>query len=65
MDFCRADWIQIFKRCKGIKKDACKSDRSRQEISNGYFVSKVGFDTAKNESSKVYQIVARQLDRLS
>ena len=49
-------------RCKGIMisffnigsfhpKDARKSDRSHQELSNEYLVAKVFFDTADNESS--------------
>ena len=28
---------------------ACKSCRSRQELSNEYFLAKVGVDTAENE----------------
>ena len=58
-----------FQRCKGIQirffsfkgKDACKSDRSRQELSNEYFlftqylVSNIGFGTGENESLKVCQ----------
>ena len=28
---------------------ACKSCRSRQELSNEYFLAKIGFDTAENE----------------
>ena len=35
-------------RCK-----KCKSDRSRQELSNEYLVAKIGFDTAENEPLKV------------
>ena len=31
------------------KTHKCKSDRSRQEFSNEYLVSKIGFDTAENE----------------
>ena len=34
---------------KGAKE--CKSDRSRQELSNEYLVAKFGFDTAENESA--------------
>ena len=43
----------------------CKIDRSRQELSysNEYLVAKFGFNTAKNESSKVCQkVVGRQTD---
>lgn len=35
---------------KGARE--CKSDRSRQEFSNEYLVTKFGCDTAENESSK-------------
>ena len=31
----------------------CKSDRSRQELSNEYLVAKFGFNAAENESSKI------------
>ena len=34
---------------------ACKSCRSRQELSNEYLLAKIGFDTAENESLKVCQ----------
>ena len=37
-------------------KDACKSCRSRQELSNEYLLANFGFDTAENESLKVYLI---------
>ena len=33
--------------------EVCTSCRSRQELSNEYFLAKFGFDTAENESSKV------------
>ena len=45
-------------------KDACKSDRSCQELSTEYLIAKFGFDTGKNESSGVCQKLVRQLDRL-
>ena len=32
---------------------ACKSYRSRQELSNEYLLAKFGFDTAENEPLKV------------
>ena len=48
---------------KSLKE--CKSDRSRQELSNESLVLKFGFDTAENESSKLCHTVVRQLDRLS
>ena len=38
---------------KGAK--ACKSCRSRQELSNEYLLAKFGFDTAENEPPKVCQ----------
>ena len=38
---------------RGAKE--CKSDRSRQELSNQYFVAKFDFDTAENEPSEVCQ----------
>ena len=34
---------------------ACKSCRSRQELSNEYLLAKFGFDTAENEPLKVCQ----------
>ena len=37
----------LFARCK-----VCKSCRSRQELSNEYFLGKIGVDTAENEPSK-------------
>ena len=42
----------------------CKSDRSRQELSNEYFVAKLGVDTAENESSEVCQKLVRELEGL-
>ena len=39
---------------KGAK--GCKSDRSRQELSNEYFFAKIGVDTAENEPLKVHSI---------
>ena len=38
---------------KGVKE--CKSDRSRQELSNEYLVTKFGLATAENEFLKVCQ----------
>ena len=35
---------------------ACKSCRSRQELSNEYFIAKFGVDTAENEPLKVHLI---------
>ena len=43
----------------------CKSDRSRQELSNEYLVAKFAFDKDENEPSKVCQEVLSLLDRLS
>ena len=50
-----------------LPKDACKSDRSHQELflkldpnSNEYLVANFGFDTAENESSKACQKAVRQ-----
>ena len=42
---------------KGAK--LCKSSRSRQELSNEYFLAKIGFDPAENEPLKVCQKLAR------
>ena len=42
---------------KGAK--ACKSCRSRQELSNEYLLAKFGFDTAENEPLKVCQKLAK------
>ena len=49
----------------GEVQKECKSDRSRQELSNEYVLAKIVFDTAENESLKVCQQVVRQLHRLS
>ena len=38
---------------------ACKSCRSRQELSNEYLLAKIRFDTAENESLKVCQTFAK------
>ena len=35
---------------------ACKSCRSRQELSNEYLLAKIGVDTAENEPLKVHLI---------
>ena len=35
---------------------ACKSCRSRQELSNVYLLAKIGVDTAENEPLKVHLI---------
>ena len=39
----------VQRRVKG-----CKSDRSRQELSNEYLVAKFGFDKEENEPSQVW-----------
>ena len=51
-----SDWSPKVQKCV---KDACKSCRSRQELSNEYWVAKFGFDTAANEPLKVCQKLAR------
>ena len=38
-----------------LLEDACKSERSCQELSNEYLVAKIVLDTAENEPSKVCQ----------
>ena len=43
--------LLIYWSLSGAK--ACKSCRSRQELSNEYFLAKFGFDTEENEPSKV------------
>ena len=43
----------MFKVGSFLPKDACKSDRSRQELSNECLVVKFGFDTAENEPYQV------------
>ena len=40
---------------------ACKSCRSRQELSNEYLLAKLGVDTAENEPLKVCQKLEKQL----
>ena len=45
---------------------ACKSCRSRQELSNEYLLAKSGFDTAGNEPLKVCQkLVTSKLVRIT
>ena len=41
---------------------ACKSCRSREELSNEYFLAKFGFDTAENEPCKVCPLSAYRSD---
>ena len=48
-----------------MQRNACKSDRSRQKLSNECLVSNFGFDTAEDKSSKICEKVVRTLDRLS
>ena len=50
-------WLK-FGMLSGAK--ACKSCRSRQELSNEYSLSKFGFDTAENKPLKVCQKGAKQ-----
>ena len=45
----------IFNFSSVLPKDACKSDRSRQVLSNDYLFAKIGFDTAENDPSTVCQ----------
>ena len=42
---------------------ACKSCRSRQELSNEYLLAKFGFDTAENEPLKVCQKLAKHQNK--
>ena len=37
---------------------ACKSCRSRQELSNAYFLAKFGFDTAENELARHHMLLS-------
>ena len=46
-----SDWSPQVQKSKIAK--ACKSCRSRQELSNAYFLATFGFDTAENEPLKV------------
>ena len=46
-----------FKCGSFLPEDACKSDRSRKELSDGCLVAKVGFDAAENETFPVCQKV--------
>ena len=43
----------FLKYCGLSGAKACKSCRSRQELSNEYFLAKIGVDTEENESYKV------------
>ena len=49
--------IEISNASRPIKEKEEKHEhgicRSRQELSNGYLIAKIGFDTEENESSKV------------
>ena len=38
--------------------EVCKSFKSRQELSNEYFLAEIGFDTAENEPLEVCQKLA-------
>ena len=50
-------WGQILlKVCECRCAEGCKSDRSRQELSNQSLVAKSGVDTAENEPRKVHLI---------
>ena len=51
------DNLLIFSGRRGAKesKDACKSDRSRQELVNEYLLANISFYTAENEPYKVCQ----------
>ena len=40
--------------CEWSGAKAHQSDRSRQELSNEYLVTKIGFDTAENEPFEVW-----------
>ena len=40
---------------KYVKTHQCKSFRSRQELSDGYLLAKIGVDTAENEPLKVWR----------
>ena len=42
---------------------ACKSCRSRRELSNEYFLAKIGFDTEENEPCKVCPLSAHRSPR--
>ena len=61
----RKEIIQIFKFGSLLPRDACISDRSREDLSDEYLFAKTRFDTAENESSKVCHQVVRQSDELS
>ena len=52
----RSDEI-LLKICDRRGTKRCKSDRSRQELSNEYLVAKIGVDTAENEPLKVHLIL--------
>ena len=40
--------------CGANGAKACKSCRSRQELSNEYLLAKIGVDTAENEALEVW-----------
>ena len=51
---------EIWLKVQGpIGAKARQSSRSRQELSNEYFLAKFGFDTAENEPLKVCQKLAK------
>ena len=41
---------------------ACKSCRSRQELSNEYFLAKFGVDTEENEPLKSFPTISQKLE---
>ena len=47
----------IFNVGSFLPKGACKSDRSRRELSNEYLLANIGFDTAENEHSKAAKVI--------
>ena len=52
---CFDEMLLKFWDRRGAK--GCKSDRSRQEFSNGYLLAKISVDTAENEPLKVHLLV--------
>ena len=46
----------LMKFCDRKGSKGCKSDRSRQELSNEYLFAKIGVDTAENKPLKVHLI---------
>ena len=53
-NICKKVDENLLKFCEWSGAKECQSDRARQELSNEYLIAKIGFDTAENETLKVW-----------